>query len=99
MQAIPPKRRQILDTAVKTTHVTFFRVIPHATKKKGEAIPATGRGGPWGYEMSRSPHCVDLGSPNFFSLRDTLTPPLSPKGQDLASSSYLHTVVLNYAQI
>jgi hypothetical protein len=42
---------------------------------------------------------LDLGSPNFFSLRATLTPPLSPKGQALASSSYQHTVVLNYAQI
>jgi hypothetical protein len=40
-----------------------------------------------------------LGSPNFFSLRATLTPPLSPKGQDLASSSYQHTVVLNYTHI
>jgi hypothetical protein len=43
--------------------------------------------------------CLDLGSSNFFSLRSTLTPPVSPKGQDLASSSYQHTVVLNYAQI
>jgi hypothetical protein len=34
-----------------------------------------------------------------FSLRATPTPPLSPKGQDLASSSYQDTVVLNYAQI
>jgi hypothetical protein len=42
---------------------------------------------------------VSLGSPNFFSLRATLTPPLNPKGQDLASSAYQHTVVLNYAQI
>jgi hypothetical protein len=32
-------------------------------------------------------------------LRATVTPPLSPKGQDLASSSYQHTVVFNYAQI
>jgi hypothetical protein len=49
--------------------------------------------------MLRIPHCLDLGSPNFFSLRASLTPPLSPKGQDLASSSYQHTVVLNYAEI
>jgi hypothetical protein len=42
---------------------------------------------------------VELGSPNFFSLRATLTPPLSPKGQDLASSSYQHSVVLNYVHI
>jgi hypothetical protein len=48
------------------------------------------------------PVCLNhlhLGSPNLFSLRATLSPPLSPKGQDLASSSYQHTVVLNYAQI
>jgi hypothetical protein len=44
-------------------------------------------------------HILGLGSPNFFSLRATLTSPLSPKGQDLASSSYQHPVVLNYAQI
>jgi hypothetical protein len=42
---------------------------------------------------------LELGSPNVFSLRATLTLPLTPKGQDLASSSYQHTVVLNYAQI
>jgi hypothetical protein len=42
---------------------------------------------------------MELGSSNFFSLRATLTSPLSPKCQDLASSSYQHTVVLNYAQI
>jgi hypothetical protein len=35
---------------------------------------------PIGCEMMRIPHCLDLGSPNFFSLRATLTPPLSPKG-------------------
>ena len=34
-----------------------------------------------------------------FSLRATLTPPLSPTGQDLASSSYQHTVVFNYMHI
>jgi hypothetical protein len=28
-----------------------------------------------------APDGVGLGSPNFFSLRATLTPPLSPKGQ------------------
>jgi hypothetical protein len=31
--------------------------------------------------MLRIAHYLDLGSPNFFSLRATLTPPLSPKGQ------------------
>jgi hypothetical protein len=45
------------------------------------------------------PERLRRGSPNFFSLRATLNPPLSPKGQDLVSSSYQHTVVLNYAQI
>jgi hypothetical protein len=27
--------------------------------KKGEAIPVTGRGGPWGCETSRFPHFLD----------------------------------------
>ncbi|GFT23958.1 hypothetical protein NPIL_433021 [Nephila pilipes] len=32
------------------------------------------------------------------NLRATLTSPLSPKGQDIASSSYQHIVVSNYVQ-
>ena len=39
------------------------------------------------------------GVSELFSLRATLTPSLSPTGQDLASSSYQHTVVLNYVNI
>jgi hypothetical protein len=50
-------------------------------------------------QLQVSSGALDLGSPNSFSLRATLTLPLSPKGQDLASSSYQHTVVFNYAQI
>jgi hypothetical protein len=38
----------------------------------------------WSLVARDSNNRVDLGSPNFFSLRATLTPPLRPKGQDLS---------------
>jgi hypothetical protein len=34
---------------------------------------------------------LELGSPNFFSLRATLTPPLSPKGQDKKCFTHFNT--------
>jgi hypothetical protein len=43
-------------------------VVPIKSKvNKSKAVPVTGRGGPWGCEMLRMPHCLDQWFPNFFS--------------------------------
>jgi hypothetical protein len=103
---LPLSQLNIIKSHFKTTPsfrahscITQIHRIRLKCKRLRRAIPVTGRGDLYGCEMLRIPHCLDLGSPNFFSLRATLTPPQSPKGQGLASSSYQHTVVLNYAQI
>jgi hypothetical protein len=54
------------------------------SESESEADPVTLWRTVWFLDVE-VPTCLDLGSPNFFSLRATLTPPLSPKGQDLAS--------------
>jgi hypothetical protein len=35
----------------------FYTAFPQV--KRCKAIPITGRGGLWGYETSRLPHCLD----------------------------------------
>jgi hypothetical protein len=34
-------------------------IVKHTINNKGKEIPVTGRGGPYGYETSKSPHFLD----------------------------------------
>jgi hypothetical protein len=91
----------ILPAALGGPGVYWASNINEYQKQKNRVSGEGSAAGAYGWKPYRHlwADCVDLGSPNFFSLRAALTPPLSPKGQDLASSPYQHTVVLNYAQI
>jgi hypothetical protein len=104
VSAVLPKQTKQGTTSRKSFHIgswpytnamTLFVCISTGTiQHRKNSRQCRSNTASWLLELS-----LELGSPNFFSLRATLNPPLSPKGQDLASSSYQHTVVLNYAHI
>jgi hypothetical protein len=46
-------------SAYKATQTIRDTLHTMNTTKKSKAIPVAGRGGLWGCEMSRTPHCPD----------------------------------------